>query len=241
MSENSTSYGKDLGDLRSLERLLPALTMLDGIEWVRVSYLQPAEVRPELLSIIASTPGVVPYFDLSFQHASADVLRRMKRFGDLDSFLTLINTIRGLNPQAGIRSNVIVGFPGETQEDVDVLCEFIEQAQLDTLGVFGYSNEEGTTAYNLDGQLPDFEIESRVEHVSALVTRVADDVATERIGQSVKVLIESTDGDGRSEHQGPEVDGITTVYGRTSWVIGDIVDAVITDSDGIDLIAQVVS
>lgn len=239
VSENSTSYGKDLGDLRSLERLLPALTLLDGIEWVRVSYLQPAEMRPELLAIIAGTQGVVPYFDLSFQHASADILRRMRRFGDLDSFLTLISKIRELNPHAGIRSNVIVGFPGETQQDLDTLAEFIEQAQLDVLGVFGYSNEEGTTAFTLPDQLPEHEIESRVDYVSSLSTRVSDEVATGRIGQRVRVLIESSDGEGRSEHQGPEVDGITTIIDYSDLTVGDIVEALVCDAQGIDLIAQV--
>lgn len=111
VSENSTSYGKDLGDLRLLETMLPELTGIDGIERVRVSYLQPAETRPGLIEAIAHTPKVADYFDLSFQHASASVLRRMRRFGDPDSFLGLIEQARALAPEAGIRSNVIVGFP----------------------------------------------------------------------------------------------------------------------------------
>ena len=238
VSENSTSYGKDLGDLRSLERLLPALTLLEGIQWVRVSYLQPAEMRPELLTIIANTPGVVPYFDLSFQHASGEVLRRMKRFGDSNSFLDLLSRIRAQNPLVGARSNVIVGFPGETESDLETLTDFIEQAQLDVLGVFGYSNEEGTSAFDLADQLPDHEISARVEHVSALASRVSDQVAESRIGQRVRVLIEDTDGEGRSEHQGPEVDGSTTMRGDAMWRIGDIIDAVVVEAHGIDLVAE---
>ena len=112
VSENSTSYGKDLGDLRLLETMLPELAAVEGIERVRVSYLQPAETRPGLVRAIADTPGVAPYYDLSFQHASARVLRRMRRFGDPESFLDLLARIRDLAPQAGVRSNVIVGFPG---------------------------------------------------------------------------------------------------------------------------------
>ena len=111
VSENTTSYGKDLGDLRLLETLLPDLAAVQGIERVRVSYLQPAETRPGLVTAIASTPGVAAYYDLSFQHASSSVLRRMRRFGDPDSFLALIEQIRSQAPLAGIRSNVIVGFP----------------------------------------------------------------------------------------------------------------------------------
>ena len=118
VSENSTSYGKDLGDLRLLETLLPELAAVDGVERVRVSYLQPAETRPGLVEAIATTPGVTPYFDLSFQHASADVLRRMRRFGDPESFLGLLEQIRALAPDAGVRSNVIVGFPGESEDDL---------------------------------------------------------------------------------------------------------------------------
>lgn len=111
VSENNTSYGKDLGDIRLLEALLPELAEVDGIERVRVSYLQPAEMRPGLIDVLTSTPKVVPYFDLSFQHSAPDVLRAMRRFGDTDRFLELLDTIRGKAPQAGVRSNFIVGFP----------------------------------------------------------------------------------------------------------------------------------
>ena len=123
VSENSTSYGKDLGDLRLLETLLPELAAVDGIDRVRVSYLQPAETRPSLVEAIATTPGVASYFDLSFQHASAPVLRRMRRFGDADRFLGLLDLIRSHAPLAGARSNVIVGFPGETEDDLETLCD----------------------------------------------------------------------------------------------------------------------
>ena len=120
---------------------------------MRVSYLQPAEVRPGLVEVMAGTPGVAPYFDLSFQHASGPLLRRMRRFGDADAFLDLISTVRALAPTAGIRSNVIVGFPGETDRDVEVLTDFLTAARLDVVGVFGYSDEDGTEAADLDGQL----------------------------------------------------------------------------------------
>ena len=115
-------------------------------------------MRPSLIEVMASTPQVVPYFDLSFQHAAPRVLRRMRRFGGAESFLTLISSIRKLAPSAGIRSNVICGFPGETEADVEVLCNFLADAELDAIGVFGYSSEEGTEACGLDGQLPPEEI-----------------------------------------------------------------------------------
>ncbi|MEK9664009.1 MAG: MiaB/RimO family radical SAM methylthiotransferase, partial [Candidatus Nanopelagicales bacterium] len=150
VSENSTSYGKDLGDIRMLERLLPTLGKLPGVVRARVNYLQPAEMRPGLVEVIAGTPGVAPYFDLSFQHASPTVLRRMRRFGGADDFLALVEAIRARAPHGGIRTNVIVGFPGETEADLEILTDFLERAELDAVGVFGYSDEEGTAAVDLD-------------------------------------------------------------------------------------------
>ncbi|QIK77418.1 30S ribosomal protein S12 methylthiotransferase RimO [Nocardioides piscis] len=245
VSENSTSYGKDLGDLRLLETLLPELAAIEDVARVRVSYLQPAETRPGLIEAIADTPGVVPYFDLSFQHASASVLRRMRRFGDPDSFLGLLDRIRGLSPLAGVRSNVIVGFPGETEEDLETLCDFLEAARMDVTGVFGYSDEDGTEAATYDGKLDDDEVRARTEHVTALVEELNAQRAEERIGETVSVLVESLTGgddgataEGRAEHQGPEVDGLTALVGASGLTIGDLVVADVIATDGVDLIAR---
>jgi ribosomal protein S12 methylthiotransferase RimO len=241
VSENSTSYGKDLGDLRLLETLLPELAAVDGIGRVRVSYLQPAETRPGLVAAIAGTPGVAPYFDLSFQHASATVLRRMRRFGDPESFLGLLDQVRGHAPEAGIRSNVIVGFPGETEAELETLCDFLVAARLDVVGVFGYSDEDGTEAATLDGKHDEDEIRDRVEHVGRLVEELTAQRAEDRIGTRVEVLVESVAGDtaeGRAAQQGPEVDGSTTLTGLPAGVrVGDLLDAVVTGSDGVDLVA----
>ncbi|MGA0842501.1 MAG: MiaB/RimO family radical SAM methylthiotransferase, partial [Candidatus Nanopelagicales bacterium] len=125
VSENTTSYGKDLGDLRSLEKLLTALSKINDLAWIRLSYLQPAEMRPSLFDAILDTEKVVPYFDLSFQHASESVLRRMKRFGSKDAFLEMTEQIRSKNPKAGIRSNFIVGFPGEMEAEFEELSDFL--------------------------------------------------------------------------------------------------------------------
>jgi len=242
VSENSTSYGKDLGDLRLLETLLPELAAVDGVERVRVSYLQPAETRPGLVEAIAGTPGVTPYFDLSFQHASAGVLRRMRRFGDPESFLALLEQIRTLAPEAGVRSNVIVGFPGESEDDLQTLCDFLVAARLDVTGVFGYSDEDGTEAATYDGKLDEDEVRGRVEHVTGLVEELTSQRAAERIGEEVEVLVESIDPDGpvegRAAHQGPEVDGSTYLLESTA-AIGDLVRAVVVESEGADLYARV--
>ena len=246
VSENSTSYGKDLGDLRLLETLLPELAAIEGVARVRVSYLQPAETRPGLIEAIAGTPGVVPYFDLSFQHASATVLRRMRRFGDPDSFLGLLERVRELAPTAGVRSNVIVGFPGETEEEFATLCDFLVAARMDVTGVFGYSDEDGTEAAGFADKLDDDEIRARTEHVSSLVEELNAQRAEERIGETVEVLVEGVDDAGaplgRAAHQGPEVDGTTTLTGLGDHPasVGDIVTARVVATDGVDLIAEVV-
>src|SRR3954451_18533083 len=239
VSENSTSYGKDLGDVRLLETLLPELAAIEGIDRVRVSYLQPAETRPGLLEAIATAPGVSRYFDLSFQHASASVLRRMRRFGDADSFLGLLAHVRSLAPEAGVRSNVIVGFPGETEDDLQTLGDFLVAARLDVTGVFGYSDEDGTEAASFDGKLDDDEIRARVEHLTALVEQLTADRAAERIGQDVVVLVESNEEgpEGRADHQGPEVDGSTRLVGGP-YSVGDLVPATVIDSVGADLVAE---
>ncbi|MGW7679882.1 radical SAM protein [Kribbella sp. NPDC054772] len=315
VSENSTSYGKDLGDLRLLETLVGEIAQVTGITRVRVSYLQPAEMRPTLITAMTSTPGVVPYFDLSFQHASGPLLRRMRRFGDSERFLELIAQVRAAAPTAGIRSNVIVGFPGETEEDVDILCDFLSRAGLDAIGVFGYSDEDGTEAETYDGKLDEDTIASRLDRVTRLAEDLTSARAESRIGELLEVLIESLDptneavntdagadadadadatdaanasadaadasadaddasaeaaeaadaaragadfgqrpadeladsgllgtgrtAEGRAAHQGPEVDGITTLTGLPDGIkVGDLVSAKVVASDGVDLIAE---
>jgi ribosomal protein S12 methylthiotransferase RimO len=242
VSENSTSYGKDLGDLRLLETMLPELAAIDGVERVRVSYLQPAETRPGLIEAIAATPGVSDYFDLSFQHASGDVLRRMRRFGDAESFLGLLDRVRSVAPAAGVRSNVIVGFPGETEADLEILCDFLVAARLDVTGVFGYSDEDGTEAAGMPGKLDEDDVRARVEHVTDLVEQLTSQRAEERVGEQVTVLVESvTDGvvEGRADHQGPEVDGTTRLTDETGdRAVGDLVAAVVVASEGADLVAE---
>ena len=243
VSENSTSYGKDLGDPRLLEKLLPQLAAVEGIVRVRVSYLQPAETRPGLVEAIATTPGVAPYFDLSFQHASEPVLRRMRRFGSTEVFLDLLDQARKYAPQAGARSNVIVGFPGETRADVRELERFLTEARLDAVGVFEYSDEDGTEAATLDGKVRPETIRRRAGRMSYVAELLCAQRAEERLGETVEVLVEIVDADGvegRAAHQAPEVDGSTTLAGNVDALRpGDLVTATVTATDGVDLIATV--
>jgi ribosomal protein S12 methylthiotransferase len=246
VSENSTSYGKDLGDPRALERLLPELAAVEGVVRIRVSYLQPAETRPGLIEAIGTTPGVAPYFDLSFQHASEPVLRRMRRFGSTERFLDLLGSVRALAPDAGTRSNVIVGFPGETRADVAELERFLTAARLDAIGVFEYSDEDGTEAATMPGKIPSATIRRRYARMAALADELCAQRAEDRLGSEVEVLVDAAGNDGvegRAAHQAPEVDGSTTLVAGGAGVDlaalrpGDLVRAKVTASEGADLFA----
>ncbi|SNS92361.1 SSU ribosomal protein S12P methylthiotransferase [Geodermatophilus pulveris] len=246
VSENSTSYGKDLGDLRLLERLLPQLAAVEGVARVRVAYLQPAELRPGLLEVVAGTEGVAPYFDLSFQHSSPALLRRMRRFGGTEDFLALIGRARALAPAAGFRTNVILGFPGETEEDVAELERFLVEGRLDAVGVFGYSDEEGTEAMGLPGKLDRAEIDARVRRVTDLVEELTAQRAEDRLGERIEVLLtEDLSADegagtwaGHAAHQDPDADGTTTVTGVPARAVaGGLVGAQVVATEGVDLVA----
>ncbi|CAL9578471.1 30S ribosomal protein S12 methylthiotransferase RimO [Streptomyces sp. enrichment culture] len=242
VSENNTSYGKDLGDIRLLESLLPELADVDGIERVRVSYLQPAEMRPGLIDVLTGTPKVAPYFDLSFQHSAPDVLRSMRRFGDTDRFLELLDTIRSKAPQAGVRSNFIVGFPGESEADLAELERFLNGARLDAIGVFGYSDEEGTEAATYDNKLDEDVVADRLARVSRLAEELVSQRAEERVGETVQVLVESVDEEdgvfGRAAHQAPETDGQVLLTSGEGLAVGRMVEAKVVGTEGVDLVAE---
>ncbi|WP_020523476.1 30S ribosomal protein S12 methylthiotransferase RimO [Catelliglobosispora koreensis] len=247
VSENSTSYGKDFGDPRALEKLLPQLAAVKGIVRVRASYLQPAETRPGLVEVIATTPGVAPYFDLSFQHSSEPVLRRMRRFGSTERFLDLLESARKFNPAAGARSNFIVGFPGETKADVEELIRFLSEARLDAVGVFDYSDEDGTEAAGFDKKVGAATIKRRYEKVLSLSEELCAQRAEERIGTEIDVMVDAVIGgvaEGRAEHQAPEVDGSTTLTGgfdAAALKPGDLVRAKVVRAEGVDLVAEPVA
>lgn len=240
VSENTTSYGKDLGDLRSLEKLIEELAKIDELDWIRLSYLQPAEMRPSLTKSILETEKVVPYFDLSFQHASNSLLRRMKRFGSKDEFLSMISEIRTANPAAGIRSNFIVGFVQESESEFEELLSFIELADLDSIGIFEYANEDNTAAFDYEGQISSGEKRQRFNEVKSLAEELIDQRAASRVGEQTQVLIEGLeDGQyfGRSRHQGPDVDG-TTHLPMGKYKVGQLVNISVTSNLGADLIGE---
>jgi ribosomal protein S12 methylthiotransferase RimO len=240
VSENTTSYGKDLAGDRQLADLLSGLAQVPGLTRIRLSYLQPAETRPWLIQAIAEIPAVADYFDMSFQHSSAAVLRRMRRYGSTDSFLHLVDQIRDAAPDAGIRSNVIVGFPGETEDDLADLERFLVGARLDAVGVFGYSDEDGTEALRLDGKHSQDVIDERVERITELVEELTAQRAEDRVGSPLLVMVDRVEDGiviGHGDHQAPDVDGEVQLASAEDRCPGDLVRCLVTGSEGVDLVA----
>jgi ribosomal protein S12 methylthiotransferase len=241
VAENSTSYGKDLGGREALVRLLRDLAGIDGLRRVRLNYLQPDEITPGLLEEMAANPVVCSYFDLSLQHASAPVLRRMRRGGSREAFLRLVERIRTLDPNAAFRSNFIVGFPGERRADVAELRDFLEEARLDWVAFFPYSPEDGTSALALDGRVPAATARARVERLQELQDRVVAEVQAAWVGRRLEVLIERVEPDGtvegRSFREGIDTDGIVRVEG-VSARIGEYVEVEVVAAEGPELVAR---
>ncbi len=244
VSENTTSYGKDLGGRDQQPRLLEALADVAGIERIRLMYLQPAELQVPLLDAMASIEKVVPYFDLSLQHASADVLKRMARSGSVERFLTLVGEIRDRVPDAAFRSNFILGFPGEAEEDVAQLVDFLERARLDWVGLFPFSVEDGTPSATYDDQVPEDVAMERIDHVSRIQELIADEAAARFVGRELDVLVDEVDPDvgalGRSWREAPDTDGeVRLVDGNGDPIevpVGRLVPTRIIAAEGVDLV-----
>ena len=240
-------YGRDAGEPGSLAPLLRRLDLLaaDGLARVRLLYLYPSEVRDPLVSTMLELPTVVPYFDLSLQHADARLLRRMKRWGSGDRFLTTIDAIRAEEPDAAFRSSFIVGFPGEREREHDELLAFLEAAALDWAGFFPFSPEDGTPAATLPDAVDEhvmFEWLRECEAVQEPITRAARD---ELVGREIEVLVDRADGDelvgrtlvGRTHREAPEIDGVVRLLGDFARP-GALVRAHVTEAIGPDLVAK---
>jgi ribosomal protein S12 methylthiotransferase len=243
VAENSTSYGKDLGGREALIHLLRDLARIDGLRRVRLNYLQPDELTGGLLEEMAANPVVCSYFDLSLQHASAPVLRRMRRGGSAERFLDLVGRIRALDPDAAFRSNFILGFPGERAADVRQLEAFLEAARLDWVAFFAWSPEDGTAALDLDGRVPPATARARVERVQELQDRLLADAQAGWVGRRLEVLVERVEADGtaegRSFREAPESDGVVRVSGVPRSIrVGEYVAVEVTGAQGPELLAR---
>jgi ribosomal protein S12 methylthiotransferase len=247
VAENSTSYGKDLGGREALVHLLRDLAGVEGLRRVRLNYLQPDELTGGLLEEMAANPVVCSYFDLSLQHASAPVLRRMRRGGSRAAFLDLVARIRALDPDAAFRSNFILGFPGERAADVRELEDFLEAARLDWVAFFPWSPEDGTAALSLDGRVPPRTARARVERLQELQDRVLGEVQAGWVGRELEVLVEragapqagadGTTAEGRSFREGVDCDGVVRVEDHQGRV-GEYLRVEVTSAEGPELVAR---
>ena len=241
VSENTTSWGKDLPGGRRLQAdLIRGFESIDGLERVRLLYLQPAEIIPELLDAMAASPVVAPYYDLSLQHASGSVLRRMGRSGDPERFLRLIGSIRDRDASAVFRSSFITGFPGETEDDVAVLEDFLREARLDWTGFFTFSVEDGVPSATMPDQVPAAAAAERRDRLVEVAEVVAEEATRAFVGRRLQVLVEEhEDGDalGRSYREAPETDGEVRLPG-CDIPVGRLLEVEITAASGLDLVGQ---
>jgi len=219
IGQDTTCYGEDLGIKDGLATLLARLAQIEtpGEKWIRFLYAYPNKVTQKLLDTIAAHPALVKYIDMPLQHASARVLKRMKRGASGDIFLKLIERIRRTIPSVAIRTSMIVGFPGETAKDFDELCQFVETARFDRLGVFSYSDEDTSASYHLDGKLDGRTIYNRKRRLMALQRKVACARNRQLVGSETTVLVEGVSKEtdllweGRMPTQAPEIDGVTLI------------------------------
>lgn len=233
-------YGRDAGEADALAALLRSLEVLvdDGLARVRLLYLYPSEVRDPLVATMLDSPVVVPYFDLSLQHAAPGLLRSMKRWGSGERFAGLIDSIRGARPDATFRSSFISGFPGETEADHETLLAFLRMAQLDWAGFFAYSREEGTAAADLGGAIDAETVRERLAELAAVQEPITGAARAALVGSTVEVLVDEIIDDvaiGRTHREAPEIDGVVRIADVTYARPGAIVRVVVTDVEGPDL------
>ncbi len=245
VAQDTTRYGEDLFGKSALPALLTSLSKIDGIEWIRVLYCYPERITDELIDAVANNDKIVKYFDIPIQHASASVLKRMNRKGDMDSLLTLISKIRARIPNVVLRTTLITGFPGETQEDFEMLSEFVEKAQFDRLGCFAYSAEDGTPAAKLPDQIDEDVKKERGETIMEQQFRIFEKLNEQNIGKILHTVVEGYDAYtdtyyGRTWKDAPEIDGTVNFTCGFELNEGDFVDVEIMGVNDYDLIGEVV-
>jgi ribosomal protein S12 methylthiotransferase RimO len=243
VAQDMSLYGRDTEGQWGLPSLLRRLGEIDGLLWLRMLYQYPQYVNDDLMSAVADSPPAVPYFDLSLQHASGKLVRKMRRWGDAERFLDLIGRIRERFPDAALRSAFIVGFPGETEKDAEMLADFLPKAELDWAGFFPYSREEGTEAATFArGRVAQATIDARIDVLQEIQSEIAEKKRIALVGSDVDVLVESRDGmqtRGRTWREAPEVDAEVRLRKARSVRVGDVVRARVVRTDGLDLIAEV--
>jgi ribosomal protein S12 methylthiotransferase len=250
VAQDSSRYGEDLGEADALAHLMRELCHLDGVEWVRVMYTYPTHISDAFLDVLAEEPKAVKYLDMPLQHASQNVLRLMKRGGNRASLERLIERVRRRVPGLAVRTTFITGFPGETEEDFAELLAFVRNVEFDRVGVFTYSDEEGTPAFDLTNKIEAKVARERRARLMKAQSRVSLRRNRARVGQTVRVLFEGESAEtellwqGRMETQAPDIDGCVLINdapeGATPPAHGDFVNVLITEAQQYDLVGRIV-
>ena len=245
IAQDSTYYGKDIYGKRRIAELLTELSTIDGIEWIRLHYAYPYQFPEELIEVIATNPKICAYLDIPFQHISDNVLTKMRRHISMEETYTLINKLRSGIPNLALRTTLLVGHPGEGLEDFNELIRFVEKVRFDRLGVFPYSEEEGTHgAKTYQDIIPLEEKVRRAGEIMKLQQKIAEELNSQKVGKIIRVIIDNEGADfytGRTEHDSPEVDGEVMVKrGDFTLIPGEFYNVMITDSLDYDLIGEVI-
>ena len=242
IAQELTYYGLDLYKERKLNDLLEALSQVEGIEWIRLHYAYPSKFPRQVFEVMAQTPEVCNYLDIPLQHASDTVLKRMRRQITRKETTDLINYARSVVPGIAIRTTFLVGYPGETEEEFQELCDFVEEMRFERLGVFQYSHEESTIAYDVEDDVPKEVKEARANRLMDIQRSISLDKNEALVGSKVKVLIDRIEGGyfvGRTEYDSPEVDNEVLINSKENYVrVGDFVDVEIIDATEYDLYAK---
>ena len=243
VAQETTMYGIDLYGKKSLPQLLEKLSEIDGLEWIRILYCYPEEITDELIDTIKRLPKVCNYLDMPIQHASDRILKRMGRRTSKDELVSVIGKLRKNIPDIALRTTLITGFPGETDEDQQELLDFVDRMEFDRLGVFTYSPEEGTPAANMPDQIDESIKQQRRDEIMQLQQQVSIDKSSECIDKVIDVMVEGkiTDDDayvGRSYKDAPNVDGYVFINTNANLMSGDIVKVKITGAMEYDLIGE---
>jgi ribosomal protein S12 methylthiotransferase len=249
VAQDSSRYGEDLGERDALAHLMRELCRVEGVEWVRVMYTYPTHISDAFLDVLASEPKAVKYLDMPLQHASANVLKLMKRGGNRASLERLIEKVRRRVPGVAVRTTFITGFPGETEEDFEELLGFVRAVEFDRVGVFTYSDEEGTPAYDLADKVDAKRAARRRARLMKEQARISLKKNRARVGQTVRVLFEGASKEtdllwqGRTETQAPDIDGCVLINDAPEDCAvepGDFVNVLITEAQQYDLVGEIV-
>jgi ribosomal protein S12 methylthiotransferase len=248
ISQDSSFFGIDRKEKQALSRLLRRLNGVQGLEWIRMLYLYPTTITDDVLEAMAECEKVCNYVDLPLQHASADILRRMRRPGNRESYDKLLARVRRTVPDVTLRTTFIVGFPGETDADFQELCDFVRDTEFDHVGVFTYSHEEGTRAFEMEDDVPAAVKAKRRDTLMALQKSIVARRQRARKGQTIRVMVDGPVPDmplafqGRLEGQAPEIDAVVYLSKCDPELVqpGQVVSATVTGARDYDLVATVV-